>query len=161
MRRMGAATIAAVIAHVLAWTAFLFLALWPYTYRGVESGQSQSHVVAPGTFPRLPAMTPSPEPHTAYKSLITENGIGVLGIIVVPVLITGVGLAASLHVDAWPWENAWPWAKAALWATALLLLGLCILGALSIGTFYLPGAIALIVAATLAGRHNPRASAAP
>lgn len=80
--------------------------------------------------------------------MIAVNGIRVLGIIIVPVLMTGVGLTASLHIDEWPW------AKAALWATALLLLGLCILGALSIGIFYLPGAIALAVSAGLAGRHS-------
>jgi hypothetical protein len=78
---------------------------------------------------------------TTCSSLIAENGTWVISYLAVPIILTilaFLGLVARL--------------RAVMWALAILLLALCILAAWSIGLFYVPSAVALLVAAA---RMNP------
>ena len=126
----------ATFAHALAWVAFLWLAFWPYAYQGVSAtpvqvdelgnpvGAAQSEVVQ----------------HSA--SLIEVNGIGILAPLLVPVTLTGLALIILLT-----WRVRGIRNTSALWVTAVALLAFCLLTSLSVGTFFVPSALALTVAA--------------
>ena len=128
------------LAHGAAWAAFLWLLLWPLSYQGVSSTPAQQGV---GEVPAAPVDT-----HFS-ASLIEVNGPVVLIPLFVPVALTGLALLA-----VWVW-NASPIVKRlSLWALAAVCLVFCVLGALSIGVFYLPAALALIITA-IVGTFQP------
>jgi hypothetical protein len=125
----------AVLSHLLAWGALLWLVFYPNYYQGV--GET---IVAPGTAPRVET--------SVSASLIAVNGWSVLRVLIVPPVLSGVGL-----VSVWLSEPT-RGAKALQWFSALLLFGFCVLGAFSIGVFYVPAAVALLTAVVLeAGRR--------
>jgi hypothetical protein len=126
--RMVRGRLAAVVAIVLATVAGVWLVVWPCLYTGVTSSPRGDDV------------------HTC-SSLIAENGAWVLALLAVPVVVTVLGFFAVVGRF-----------RAVTWALALLLFALCILAAFSIGLFYLPSAIALIVAAARHDRTQPRTS---
>lgn len=144
------ATFSAIIAHACAWLAFLFLALWPALYQGTTDFPVES-----AANPQFQRGQPPPEPplggQPSSDSLIGVNGFRVVPIILIPVLLSGIGLATiltsrvSLRIR-----------KTALWVTTVLLLVFCVLGAWSIGILYLPGAIALLVAAIAASTQRAK-----
>jgi cytochrome bd-type quinol oxidase subunit 2 len=82
---------------------------------------------------------------TTCSSLIDVNGAWVLALLVVPVAIS---LLAVLAVAAR--------LRPAAWALAALLLIACGLAVFSIGIFYVPSAVALVVAAACTPRADPR-----
>ena len=94
---------------LLALAAGLGLALWPCAYQGIEAtgGAPEQQVCA---------------------SVVQANGVGVLGVLALPVLLSVVGLVAARGRHRW------------------LLVAFCVLALASIGLFYLPAAIALIIA---------------
>ncbi len=54
-----------------------------------------------------------------------------------------------------------PKRKALLWVPAVLLLAFCAVGLFSVGLFYLPAALALVVAAIMGSRGRVSAGPAP
>ena len=77
-------------------------------------------------------------------TLIEVNGLSAALLVVIPVALTAITLIATLPNPAHP--------RLMLilrWAAFVLLLLFCIAGALSIGIFYLPAALAALVAAII------------
>lgn len=107
---------AAVLAIVLATIAGAWLAAWPCSYSGTTSGPSGAS--------------------STCSSLIAENGVWVIGYLVIPVIVTVLGFLAVAARR-----------RTVARALAILLLVLCLLAAWSIGLFYLPAAVALLIAA--------------
>ena len=75
-------------------------------------------------------------------TLIEVNGLSAALLIVIPVALTAITLNASLPGATRPGLML-----ILRWAAFVLLLIFCIAGALSIGIFYLPAAVAALVAA--------------
>ena len=115
---------------LLALGAALFLALWPYYYRG-ESVSVDGRII-----------------ERTHASLIEENGVEVLPLLLLPM---------ALSLSAWLLlflKNQWT--KAFMWAAAILLLVFSFFTGLTVGAFYLPAALALLLAAIAATRrHRP------
>lgn len=130
----------AIIAHTLAWAVFLWLALWPYSYRGVEATAS----------PRG-----SGEAVTTYTlsvSYIEANGWWVLIPLFVPVVLTGLALAVVLWflgADSLP-------KRFMLFGLTIACLVFCLLAYLSIGVLFLPAALAMLITAFLSLYQAPR-----
>jgi hypothetical protein len=126
------------LAHGAAWAAFLWLLLWPYSYRGVSvtAVQKGSGEV----------------PVTTYTSasFIEANGLTALIPLLAPVALTGLALLAVWFWDAPPMGK-----RLSLWALAAVCLVFCVLGAFSIGVFYLPAALALIITAIVGTFQTP------
>ncbi len=76
-------------------------------------------------------------------SFIEENGLRALLLLLVPVVLTAVGVLTALITGIRRARH-----KQFLWISAVLLLGFCGMGMFSIGLFYLPAAVVLIVAAS-------------
>ncbi len=75
-------------------------------------------------------------------TVIEQNGLYLIWILLFPVLLSGIVLLAIHFMDAGHKGR-----KALLWMIALVLLGLCIITIISIGLLYLPMALALLIAA--------------
>jgi hypothetical protein len=122
---MRVTRIGAICSLLLASAAGLGLAVWPCAYRGVEA--------AGGGGPE----------RQFCESLVEANGMSVLGVLLLPVLLAGVGLVAvrSRH-------------RGVLVAVMVALVAFCVLGAASVGLFYLPAAVALVIA-VVGWRHEP------
>lgn len=74
---------------------------------------------------------------SACASLIEVNGWWVLGLLSVPVLLSiGGFLSARARI------------RGLVWAVAALLLAFGVPGAFSVGIYYLPSVVAMVVAAT-------------
>ena len=117
--------IGAICSLVLASAAGLGLALWPCAYQGVES--------AGGGAPE----------RQFCESLVEANGVSVLGLLALPVLLAGVGLAAVGRRR-----------RSILVAVMAAMVAFCVLAAASVGLFYLPAAVALVIA-VVGWRHAP------
>ena len=74
-------------------------------------------------------------------TLISVNGLSVLPVLLVPCVISGFGLTAVLASELGRWPR-----RALLWTSTLLLLLFCLVGMLSIGFFYIPAFLAMLVA---------------
>jgi hypothetical protein len=109
--------IGAICSLLLAVAAGLGLALWPCAHRGVEAASSGG-----------------PE-RQLCASLVEANGVGVLGVLALPMLLAGVGLVAVRRRR-----------RPILVAVMVALVAFCVLGLASVGLFYLPAAVALIIA---------------
>ena len=127
----------AIVAHALAWVAFLWLALWPFSYRGVTV---------------TPAVTPVPSGSgnvavTTYTSasFIEANGWWVLIPLFVPVALSGLALVVVLWFAG---ANSLP-KRFMLFGLTIACLVFCLLGYLSIGILFLPAALAMLVTAFL------------
>jgi hypothetical protein len=114
-------------AFTLSLAAALFLALWPESYQGT-SVTTDGRVVEDSA------------------SLIEENGAQVLVWLLLPVAACLWAFLASLSGSTG--------AKLAMWLMALLLLLFAFVSILSIGAFYLPAALALLLAALAATRRR-------
>ena len=124
MTRTRISLAAAVIAHTLAWAATLFFLFWPiYTGVSVSPGESGTSSVS-------------------GKTLIEVNGLWSALLLVIPVALTAVTLIATLPTPAYPRIML-----TLRWASFALLLAFCAVSILSIGIFYLPAAIATLIAA--------------
>ena len=114
---MRVTRIGAIGSLLLASAAGLGFALWPCAYRGVDA--------AGGGVPE----------RQFCASLVEANGMSVLGVLVLPVLLAGVGLVAvgSRH-------------RGVLVVVMVALVAFCVLALASVGLFYLPAAVALVIA---------------
>ena len=119
------------VSHTLAWAAFLWLAFWPYSY----SGTTVTPIGPDGSGGEVVSVS---------ASIIEINGWGVLIPLLIPIALTAIGLLAAITWDHHQLTN-----KVFLWVATALLIGFCGLGMFSIGIFYLPAALALLVAAIL------------
>jgi hypothetical protein len=117
-------------AVILAAAAGLFLALYP-VYQGVSESVSPTG-----------AVTSSSDGTT----LIDENGAWVIPLLCVPLVLAVLGL----------W-GATGGRRALVWVPAAVLLGFVVVGGFSIGLFYGPAALALLVAAGLTVTRGGRA----
>ena len=126
---MGIATVSALAAHVLAWAAAVFL-VFTVDY---SSGET----------------------------VVEVNVRWAIGLLVVltPVVLTGIALAAALLVDSERSIRAGSVRTMLLWSTAIVLLALCFRFGLTYFVLYLPAALALLVAAiadSTVRRSEPR-----
>ena len=128
MRSVSATTVSAWTSHALAWAAGVWLAFGPI-YHGVSAT------------PVLPGESGG-EVTRFTATLIEVNGLQVILLLIVPVLLTGIALVAVQLLDAKRTGR-----KILLWVSAVVLLGFCAVGIFSIGMFYLPAALALLVGA--------------
>ncbi len=122
------ATGLAAAACALSLAAALFLALWPYYYRG-ESVSVDGRII-----------------ERTHASLIEENGLEVLPLLLLPI---------ALCLSAWLLlflKNQWT--KAFMWAAAIILLAFSFFTGLTVGAFYLPAALALLLATIAATRRR-------
>jgi hypothetical protein len=115
LSRTGAAA-----AVLLALLAAVALALWPCAYQGIEAQDVTGGAAEQGR---------------VCATMVEANGIGVIGVLAVPVLLAGTGLAAVLA--------GW---RAVQWIVIVVLAAFCLLSLASVGLFYVPTAVALIVA---------------
>ena len=92
---------------------------------------------------------PANEPTKTTATLIEVNGWRVLPILLVPAALTGLALVTILKTNAGQTRR-----RVFVWAPAVLLLGFCILGSFSIGIFYLPSALALVLSSILVSRSR-------
>jgi hypothetical protein len=81
------------------------------------------------------------------ETLLKANGLSAFPLLIGPVVLTALVVAMLMTTRIKPSTR-----KVSLWVAAVLLLGFCVVGALSIGMFYLPAALALVVAAVLGSR---------
>lgn len=128
MQRAGVATVSAWAAHALAWVAGLWMVFGP-VYQGVSGTPSMAGEPA-GEVTR----------HTA--TLVETNGLWVLWLLLIPILLSGLALLTIRFTDCGQARR-----MALLWVAALALLAFCAVGIFSIGLFYLPVALALLVTA--------------
>ena len=122
---MRVTRIGVICSLVLAVAAGLGLALWPCAYRGVEA--------AGGGAPE----------RQFCESLVEANGMSVLGVLALPVLLAGVGLVAVGRRR-----------RSILVTVMAAMVAFCVLAAASVGLFYLPAAVALVIA-VVGWRHAP------
>jgi hypothetical protein len=120
---------AAAVGLVLAVTAGLWLALYPDFYQGASSAVSSSGVV---TITRTSA------------SLIEENGVWVVGLLCIPVALTALALCFAVRRR-----------RVLLWACGLVLLGFVVVSGFTIGMWYVPAALAVLIASGLSRGPAP------
>ena len=113
----------ALAALLLAVAAGSWLAFSPGFYQGVSVTASSSGEVVQ---------------RSEQASLLAENGMWALGLLAVPLALTGLGVFGAARRF-----------RFLLWSVAVALLVCCVISAMTIGLFYLPAAVALLVAAAL------------
>jgi hypothetical protein len=121
--RLTPAVWVAFAALLLAVVAGLWLAFSPGFYQGVSVTASASGEVVR---------------RSEQTSLLAVNGMWALGLLAVPVALAVLGVFGSARSY-----------RFLLWSLAVVLLVFSILSGMTIGLFYLPAAIALLVAAAL------------
>jgi len=89
-------------------------------------------------------------------TLIQVSGLWVLLLLALPVVLSALALVSILLSDPGHARG-----KVTLWASALLLLAFCVVGSFSIGIFYLPAGLALVVSALFDSRGRAAESAGP
>ena len=140
IRKSRAAAVSATITHLLAWAAFLWLALWPHSYQGI----SAAAVSVDGGG----ATTTEVARYSASLTEVSGYGYWVLLPLSAPVLITGLVLLSLL---IWKGKGGRAGNTLILGGLAVVLLIFSVLWLPSIGPFYLPAAIASIVTAIIFG----------
>ena len=123
---IGVATVSAWVAHAFAWAAGVWLAFRP-TYEGASVTAT-----LPGE--------PGGEVIRSSATAIEVNGLHVILLLLVPIFLTAITLL-GLRLQQTTMR------KILLWSPAVVLLGFCFVAIASIGMFYLPTALALLVAA--------------
>ena len=124
MTRTKISLTAGIIAHIFAWAATLFFLFWPI-YGGVSVSPGESGLSS-----------------VSGKTLIEVNGIWAAFLIILPIVFTAIVLIASLPGTALPRLML-----TLRWTAFALTLLFCVVGIYSIGVFYLPAALAVLVAA--------------
>ncbi len=140
MRRGDAGVISTGVAHVLTWVAALWLIFGP-VYQGVSVA-----AVAPGGT--------ASEPARFTATLIEVNGLRMLPLLLAPVALTALALIAVLMTAGIGLAKR----RVLLWVAAGLLLLFCAVGIASIGLFYFPAAVALVVSAVIGLRRSGHAT---
>ena len=121
--RRAPAVWVALAALLLAVAAGSWLAFYPGFYQGVSVTSSSSGEVVQ---------------RSEQASLLAENGMWALGPLAIPVALTGLGVFGAARSF-----------RALLWSVAVVLFVFSVISAMTIGLFYLPAAIVLLVAAAL------------
>jgi hypothetical protein len=122
------------VACLLAVLASLIVLFVP-----LGSSESSCTVIAPAEGHATPSdTTPSCDQRVTRVSLVDEEGPGILIVVAIPVVIAGVALALYRT----------RWGRSAATAGGTLISLFSLLGAFSIGFFYLPSAIALFFASS-------------
>jgi hypothetical protein len=109
-----------VLAVVLATAAAVWLAVWPCVYRNVFSEFVDG----------VRTIT------TSCDSLLDANGVPILAVLAIPVGLSAFALWA-VRVRS----------SRGLWGAVILMLAFCLLTGLSVGLWFLPAAIAIMLAA--------------
>ena len=135
MMRRDAVFISAGVAHVWTWVVALFLVFGP-VYRGV----SETVVTSGGVAGESARFT---------STLVEVNGLRVIPLLLAPVALSALALLAALITGV-----GFARRRVLLWVSAVLLLGACAVAIFSIGLFYLPAAVALIVSAVKGSRRT-------
>jgi len=131
LRFVDATTALTGIAHALAWVAGAWFAFGPvYLSETIVA-------TTPGE--------PAGEVSRSTATLLEVNGWQAALVLLVPVILTAMAVLASRHTNRSQVRRT-----VLLWGTAVLLLGFCFVAILSIGPFYLPAALVLLVAALTA-----------
>jgi hypothetical protein len=112
---------------LLALAAGVGLALWPCAYQGVEAQST------PGG---------AGEERHLCATLVEMNGVDVLGVLALPVLLAGVGLA-TVRAGR----------RVILLTVTVALVAFCLLALASVGLYYAPAAVALVIA-VVGWRHE-------
>jgi hypothetical protein len=136
-RRLDRSTILAGCALGVAIAAATWLVLWPCFYEGVTvtarpvpAGSARAAVTS-GLAIRF------------CRSLVAENGTWVLNLLAVPIALSALGLSAAIARR-----------QRILWLVAVVVLGLCLLAAWSIGLFFTPAAVALLASAATSRKRD-------
>ena len=135
MRRRDAVVISTGVAHVLTWVAAIGLLVGP-VYQGVSET-----AVTPGGV--------ASESRRFTATLVEVNGLRVLPLLLAPVALTALALLAALITGVGLARRS-----VFMWVSSVLLLGFCAVGIFTIGLFYLPAAVALIVSAVMGSRRS-------
>ena len=168
MKPPGAPVLASGVAHILAWGLTLWLATWPGLYQGVSATSVSVATREPdpqstGSLPLDTAAISTPpadgrESVRVSASLIQVNGFWVLGLLAIPLVLTGLGLiSATMRRTGRAAGSRYPW-RLVGWVAALVLLGFCIVASFSVGLLYLP--VTLLTLASVALRSRPKAEGA-
>ncbi len=163
MKPPGAPVLAGGVAHILAWGVALWLAFWPGLYQGVSATpisvvpyEADPRSAGPLPLDTAAISTPpgdGPESVRVSASLIQVNGLWVLGLLTIPLVLTGLGLiSAAMRHPGRAAGSRYPW-RLVGWVAALLFLGFCTVAIFSVGLFYLP--VALLTLASVALRSRP------
>ena len=127
--------ISAWVAHAAAWAAGLWLAVGP-VYQATSA-----QAAAPGE---------SPGPTTTTTATLIEvNGLSVVVLLLIAILLTAMPVGA-IHFAV----RGRALRRSLFWGPAIALSGFCLVAILSVGSLYLPGALALLVAAVLDLQEN-------
>ena len=160
MNLPSAAVLAGGVAHILAWGVALWLAFWPGLYESASATAVSVATVEVGRPLPLDAGAVSTLPGDGRESvrssatLIQVNGLWVLGLLAIPVVLTGLGFISATKRQAGRAAGSrYPW-RLVGWIAALLLMGISIVGSVSIGLFYLPVALLTLASAALRTRPN-------
>ena len=141
-----AAVVTAIVAQVLAWAAFLWIAFWPYSYQGVSvNSDHPAYVDGLGYVDELGVPTGA-EVVRLSASFMEVNGFGAVIYMLIPVVLTALALLSLLVWNGTRVRNTLISGR-----LATVLLVFCGLGYLSFGIGYLPAALALITAAIISG----------
>jgi hypothetical protein len=108
---------------MLAVAAGIWLAVDPDFYQGATSAVSSSGIATSVA---------------TSASLIEENGTWVIGLLCVPVALAAFGLFCALRGR-----------RVLLWVSGLLLIAFVVVSGFSIGMWYAPAALALLIASGL------------
>ena len=130
--RLAPAVWVAIAALLLAVAAGSWLAFYPGFYQGVSVTASSSGEVVQ---------------RNEQASLLAENGMWALGLLAVPVTLTGLGVFGAARSF-----------RFLLWSVAVVLLVFSVISGMTIGLFYLPAAIALLAAAALCSSSRTRSA---
>ena len=125
----GPGALALWAAHALTWAAGVWFAVWP---------------IYPGTSATPSAGGGSGTVTHTTETLIEADGLPAVVALLIPILLTGLALVLVYVTSRWRLVR-----KTMLWVLAVVLLGLCVVAIMSIGFFYIPAALALLVGTIL------------
>ena len=135
---------AALVGHIFAWAALLVLIFWT----GFYSGQSSTAVVVKGTGNQsqttLTFVDSEAATNTLSASIVEINGFRIIPILAIPVALTAAAAMAVVLLPARP-----RFGMSLAWTCTISIVLFSLLGAFSIGLFYFPAAMALILASLL------------
>jgi hypothetical protein len=130
-RPWTAPQVMAAVAVVLAVAGAVWLIVWPCAYSGVTAISSVDGVEESRT--------------TICRSFLDVNDASVLLILLVPVVLAAAGFVGARTGR-----------RGVFMAAAVLLLLFCFLGSFSVGLWFIPSAIAMLIGIAWTSRPGPR-----
>ena len=134
----------ALVGHIFAWAALLFLIFWT----GFYSGESTTTVAVNSTGSQSQATLTFVEVETTTESL-SASVVDIHGLRIVPILALPVALTAAAAI-AVVLTTRPRFGISLAWTCTIAIVVFSLLSASSIGLFYFPAAMALIPASLLA-----------